>query len=60
MFLADGLGATIDDFEYRREVAVAEKAFDIKAGRAPRCTPSTRSPRYARRRRESVRSLTFR
>ncbi len=33
MLLADGLGATIDDFEYYREVAVAEKAFDIKAGR---------------------------
>jgi hypothetical protein len=33
MLLADGLGATIDDFMYHREVAVAEKAFDIKAGR---------------------------
>jgi 2,4-diaminopentanoate dehydrogenase len=33
MLLADGLGATIDDFVYHREVAVAEKAFDIKAGR---------------------------
>jgi hypothetical protein len=33
MLLADGLGATIDDFEYHRDVAVAEKAIDIKAGR---------------------------
>ena len=134
MLLADGLGATIDDFVYHREVAVAAEAFDIKAGRveagtsrrsasatppsstavthspsstspgsatnkprtgrraaagrspskvgrrwcstrrsprtartkpiraawAPPCTPSTPSLRSARRRRESVRSLTFR
>jgi hypothetical protein len=33
MLLADGLGATIDDFVYHREVAVADKAFDVKAGR---------------------------
>jgi 2,4-diaminopentanoate dehydrogenase len=33
MLLADGLGATIDDFEYHREVAVTDKPFDIKAGR---------------------------
>ena len=33
MLLADGLGATIDDFVYHREVAVAAEAFDIKAGR---------------------------
>jgi hypothetical protein len=31
--LADGLGATIDDFVYHRDVAVAGTAFDIKAGR---------------------------
>jgi hypothetical protein len=40
MLLADGLGATIDDFEYHREVAVAEKAFDIKAGRVEAGTVS--------------------
>src|SRR6185437_12178505 len=33
MLLADGLDATIDDFVYHREVAVAAEAFDIKAGR---------------------------
>jgi 2,4-diaminopentanoate dehydrogenase len=33
MLVADGLGASIDDFVYHREVAVTDKAFDIKAGR---------------------------
>jgi hypothetical protein len=33
MLLADGLGATIDDFVAHREVAVADEAFDITAGR---------------------------
>jgi len=33
MLVADGLGATIDDFAYARRVAVADKAFDVKAGR---------------------------
>jgi 2,4-diaminopentanoate dehydrogenase len=33
MLIADGLGATIDDFVYDREVAVASEAFDVKAGR---------------------------
>jgi hypothetical protein len=33
MLLADGLDATIDEFVYHRDVAVAGKAFDIKAGR---------------------------
>ena len=33
MLLADGLGATIDDFAYHREVAVTDKPIDIKAGR---------------------------
>jgi hypothetical protein len=33
MLLADGLGATIDDFVYDRQVAVAAEAFDVKAGR---------------------------
>jgi 2,4-diaminopentanoate dehydrogenase len=33
MLVADGLGATIDDFVYHREVAVASEPFDIKAGR---------------------------
>ena len=40
MLLADGLGATIDDFVYHREVAVADKAFDIKAGRVEAGTVS--------------------
>jgi 2,4-diaminopentanoate dehydrogenase len=33
MLLADGLGTAIDDFVYHREVAVADMAFGIKAGR---------------------------
>ena len=33
MLLADGLGATIDDFAYDRRVAVAAEPFDVKAGR---------------------------
>jgi hypothetical protein len=33
MLVADGLGATIDDFVYHRDVAVADKPFEIKAGR---------------------------
>jgi 2,4-diaminopentanoate dehydrogenase len=33
MLLAEGLGATIEEFAYDRQVAVAEEAFDVKAGR---------------------------
>ena len=33
MLLADGLAATIDDFVFDRQVAVAGEAFDVKAGR---------------------------
>ncbi len=33
MHLADGLGATIDDFVFDRQVAVAGEAFDVTAGR---------------------------
>ena len=33
MLVADGLGATIDDFVYDRQVAVAAEPFDVKAGR---------------------------
>jgi hypothetical protein len=33
LLVADGLGATIDHFTYDRQVAVADTAFDIKAGR---------------------------
>lgn len=32
MLLADGLGATIDDFTFDRQVAVTEEAFEVKAG----------------------------
>lgn len=32
MLLADGLGATIEDFAYRREVAVASAAVEVAAG----------------------------
>lgn len=33
MLVADGLGATIDDFAYDRQVALAQEAFDVAAGR---------------------------
>jgi len=33
MLVADGLGATIDDFSYDRRVSVAAAPFDVKAGR---------------------------
>jgi len=33
MLLADGLGASVDDYVYHREVALAAEAFDVKAGR---------------------------
>jgi len=33
MLVADGLGATIDDFAYDRRVSVAAAPFDVKAGR---------------------------
>jgi hypothetical protein len=33
MLLAEGLGATVDDFVYHREIALAATSFDIKAGR---------------------------
>ena len=33
MLVADGLGATIEDFGYDRQVAVAAQPFDVKAGR---------------------------
>ena len=33
MLVADGLGATIEDYDFTREVALAEEAFDIRVGR---------------------------
>ena len=47
MLLADGLGATIDDFVYHREVAVADEAFDIEAGTG--VSPAIRLHRDRRR-----------
>ena len=47
MLLADGLGATIDDFVYDREVAVAEHAFDVKAGRIEAGTVSAQRFGYS-------------
>ncbi|MGF7238711.1 MAG: dihydrodipicolinate reductase [Frankia sp.] len=40
MLVADGLGATIDDFVFDRQVAVAERSFDIAAGRVEAGTVS--------------------
>lgn len=46
MLLADGLGATIDDFVYDRQVTVAAEAFDIKAGRIEAGTVSAQRFSY--------------
>jgi hypothetical protein len=40
MLLADGLGATIDDFLFDRQVALTDEAFDVKAGRVEAGTVS--------------------
>jgi hypothetical protein len=40
MLVADGLGATIDEFVYDRQVAVAAHAFDVAAGRVEAGTVS--------------------
>lgn len=32
MLLADGLGATIDEFTFDRQVAVTDESFEVKAG----------------------------
>lgn len=47
MLLADGLSATIDDFVYHRDVAVAGEAFDIKAGRVAAGTVSAQRFGYS-------------
>jgi hypothetical protein len=47
MLLADGLGATIDDFVYHRDVALADEAFDVKAGRVEAGTVSAQRFGYS-------------
>jgi 2,4-diaminopentanoate dehydrogenase len=47
MLLADGLGATIDDFVFDREVAVATEAFDVAAGRIEAGTVSAQRFSYS-------------
>jgi 2,4-diaminopentanoate dehydrogenase len=46
MLLAEGLGAAIDDFAFDRQVAVADTAFDIKAGRIEAGTVSAQRFSY--------------
>lgn len=46
MLLADGLGATIDDFLFDRQVAVAAGGFDVKAGRIEAGTVSAQRFSY--------------
>lgn len=46
MLLAEGLGATIDDFVFDRQVAVAAEAFDIKSGRIEAGTVSAQRFSY--------------
>jgi 2,4-diaminopentanoate dehydrogenase len=41
MLVADGLGATIDDFTYDRRVSLAAAPFDVKAGRIEAGTVSS-------------------
>ena len=47
MLVAEGLGATIDDFVARREVAVAATGFDITAGRIEAGTVSAQRFSYS-------------
>jgi hypothetical protein len=47
MLLADGLGATIDDFVFDRQVAVAAEAFDVEAGRIEAGTVSAQRFSYS-------------
>ncbi len=47
LLVADGLGAEVDDFVYTREVALAERAFDVRAGRIESGTVSAQRFRYA-------------
>lgn len=46
MLLAEGLGATIDDFVFDRQVAVAAEAFDVKSGRIEAGTVSAQRFSY--------------
>lgn len=46
MLLADGLGATIDDFLFDRQVAVTDVPFDVKAGRIEAGTVSAQRFSY--------------
>jgi hypothetical protein len=47
MLVADGLGATVDDFVFEREVAVAAERFDVRAGRIEAGTVSAQRFRYS-------------
>jgi hypothetical protein len=46
MLLADGLGATIDDYVWEREVAVTDRPIDVKAGRIEAGTVSAQRFSY--------------
>jgi hypothetical protein len=47
LLVADGLGARIDDYVFSREVAVAERSFDVRAGHIAAGTVSAQRFRYA-------------
>jgi len=47
MLVADGLGAAVDDFVFEREVAVADRSFDVRAGRIEAGTVSAQRFRYS-------------
>lgn len=46
LLLADGLGATIDDFAFDRQVALADAPFDVAAGRVEAGTVSAQRFAY--------------
>ena len=47
LLVADGLGARIDDFVFEREVAVADRSFDVRAGRIEAGTVSAQRFTYS-------------
>jgi hypothetical protein len=47
MLVADGLGATITDYKYTRQVAVLDRAFDIAGGHIPANTVAAQRFSYS-------------
>jgi len=47
MMVADGLGASVEDFAYEREVVIAEEDFEVRAGRIRAGTVSAQRYSFA-------------